>query len=396
MFKQILVNILIVIASVVIFVILAEVTFRWLGFQGRESRASAFPRHYYRNDAGLGYDIVRHSKPLVHRSSEFEYSIFSNRFGCFDYDREIPENYGLVVGDSFTWGFAPLETKWAFLLEQKTGQFLMKCGVAGYGTRQAFLKARRVVNEVGHAPRLILLMYYSNDLNDDILMPQRTVYAGHLVNSVEGLNLVTGEKFIRTPAEIERIYQKFKEGTISYWLRELRYSLVTYRLYLSAKKELERRLHALKQSVTGQRGLSQTDYVGHATAASGTDKPAMPDTMKSLYRTLLINYLDTTDRAWFTEQVNIHQKTLLEFAEFAVSLKARFIVVDINGDLTHRRFSTLMDYFSRVPEIHYFNLKADLPNPETWKQDAHWDDQGNKSVANTIFDFLKRSNLVDP
>ena len=58
---------------------------------------------------------------------------------------------------------------------------VLKCGVTGYGTKQEFLKARRVIGTLASPPRLVIVAYFGNDLHDDLGSPTKLVYNGQLM-----------------------------------------------------------------------------------------------------------------------------------------------------------------------------------------------------------------------
>ena len=105
---------------------------------------SGLPRWYY-IATSYGFDINPNFWPPVkHRFTDGEYYVWSNSLGCFDREVEDGEDpLVLIVGDSFTWGFTPFEDKWGTVLEKNLGIRVLKCGVGGYGTRQAFIKAKK-------------------------------------------------------------------------------------------------------------------------------------------------------------------------------------------------------------------------------------------------------------
>ena len=85
--------------------------------------------------------------------------------------------------------------------------------------------------------------------------------------------------------------------------------------------------------------------LGTAISAVDVNTSSMPNSINILSSILLINYLNTTNRDWFNKQLEDHQATIKQFADFLVSEGVRFVLVEINGDLTHRRFDALPVFF---------------------------------------------------
>ncbi len=104
--------------------------------------------------------------------------------GCFDdpYNGQTPYIY--LTGDSFTWGWAPLQDKWGKEAQQLTGTRVLTCGVDGYGTRQELIKTTRQLTSLPTQPSLIMVGYLgANDINDDLIFPNHTIYDGYSVHS---------------------------------------------------------------------------------------------------------------------------------------------------------------------------------------------------------------------
>lgn len=143
-----------------------------------------YPNGYFVSHPERGFDIGV-NKQGTHEIPELSYPVWSNALGCFDRQwSNIPEKYVYFAGDSFTWGYAPFEQKFATLFEASSGRPSLKCGVSGSGTRHQFHKFKDVAAAVGRYPERVIVSYFSNDLADDYVFPQTTVIAGWLVSTV--------------------------------------------------------------------------------------------------------------------------------------------------------------------------------------------------------------------
>ena len=187
--------------STVLALLLAEGILR---LAGKRPMGFGQPRWYY-TATDYGYDINPNIwPPMRHRFLEGEYPVWSNSLGCFE--REPGEDFRpavLLVGDSFTWGYTPFPDKWGTVLERVTGVGVLKCGVSGYGTRQALLKARRLLRRFPET-RLVIYTYCLNDLDDDYLYPHFTVLNGYRVNKVLLADFETGKRRVYSPRELRK------------------------------------------------------------------------------------------------------------------------------------------------------------------------------------------------
>jgi hypothetical protein len=136
-------------------------------------------QHYYRADAEMGHDIApSFPRTLEEREDHTTRLMWSNELGCFDTDVRPGTPYVLLVGDSFAHGSTRFEDNWGTVVETRLGRRVLKCGVPGSGTRQQLVKARRTIARMQTAPDLIILGWFPNDLEDDLLFPRATVIDG--------------------------------------------------------------------------------------------------------------------------------------------------------------------------------------------------------------------------
>jgi len=143
-----------------------------------------YPKDYFVSHPTRGMDIGANHR-AVHELETLRYPIWSNRFGCFDRDwPAVPTGYAYFAGDSFTWGYAAFEEKFATIFEAKTGKPALKCGVTHTGQRHQFDKFREVVKLVGHFPSRVIVGYFVNDIANDYAHPHSTVVDGWQVDDV--------------------------------------------------------------------------------------------------------------------------------------------------------------------------------------------------------------------
>ena len=175
--KKILIRAGLIFGGVLLSLILLEITLRIMGF----SKAQEMVRGYQVADPVLGYDLAKNYPPYHYTTDYTSLTAWSNNIGCFDDDYRGQDYSILMVGDSFTWGFAPFGERWSDVLASSTGQTVLKCGVGGYGTIEENYKAQKVIKETGKKPKLIVVGYFANDVDNDYLFPETTVIDGYSV-----------------------------------------------------------------------------------------------------------------------------------------------------------------------------------------------------------------------
>jgi len=187
-------NILLVCTSVLIMLGMAEIALRFTRHKSLLPMTQVEPlRNYLKADPAKGYDIRENAAASPATVDGLSYDIWSNELGCFDMPYQGEKDPVLLVGDSFTFAFAPFRDKWGTKLENLLGRRVLKCGVGGYGTRQELLKASQVASRLNQPPRLIVVGYFVNDLEDDYLFPNATILDGYPVRTQFIKSMETGE-----------------------------------------------------------------------------------------------------------------------------------------------------------------------------------------------------------
>ena len=211
MIKNKLFNLGILFGSVLVVILLLELALRFTHYSFLMSRNEEF-RYYYKSDLKKGCDI----KPNVNKfqsnvENKIYFPVWSNELGCFDDPYRGEKDYILLVGDSFVHGHAPFADKWGSQLEKLLGYRVLKCGVDGYGTKQEYLKAQEIIGIIKTDPRLIILGYFLNDLEDDYLFPRQTVIDGYVMHLKELQNIETGEVSLRE--NLEKDFSTLSSGS---------------------------------------------------------------------------------------------------------------------------------------------------------------------------------------
>ena len=330
------------------------------------------------------YDLVENFPEASHVFADYAYPVSTNNYGCFDKDFEKTDDYVLLLGDSFTWGYASYEDKWGTKLEKALNTEVLKCGVPGFGTKQALVKGQQVISKIGAPPKLIILGYFFNDLSDDHFFPQYTVIDGHLAS------LIKKSSFVKT--EIER-----------YGLEELEHRYHNYAQYGHpeydqldfGQRSLQRIRFFLKSHSISMRLLRRYIHLptveGHA-----------PD----LYA------VDMEERgvqeAWIEHQANIR-----EFINFAKEIQSEFLVVlipskgqvysDAASDIKHQRVQKMLsDEGTQYVDLlelfrqHLHENKSGNDEKLYWDDDMHWNAQGNDLASLLISRYFTEHKLLEP
>ncbi len=217
--RRVCLNSALVITSVLITILFCEVGLRLAGFTNpsefKQYHRGTAARFYFAADPVLGHDIVPNFSgdvwwlPDYIRTYGAPFPVSSNSLGCRDRPFEPEDDYTLLIGDSYTWGYVGLEETWGATLEQLIDRRVLKCGVPGYGPRQQRQKLANVVAGAGR-PRLVIVGYVMNDLLDDYLYPSRTVTDGYLVDQAVLAHPVDGGRHVRSEDTIRARMQRIR------------------------------------------------------------------------------------------------------------------------------------------------------------------------------------------
>ncbi len=333
---------------------------------------------YFKWDARLGYDIAPGVSTTTHEFWDLSYPIWSNRFGCYDYAYDGRTPYIYLAGDSFAWGYTPLEQKWGKVVERSSGLRMFTCGVPGYGTRQEVIKAQRVITEAAHPPKLIILAHFEDDEGDDANFPAYTAYNGYVVPAWVYCDpdfLLAVSPFVATstcnvPEPQYPLVQKIKIELSAHSV-----------LYMIAKKQfqapdkLRSILKVVAPSWLEQNGLlhpHQAQFDDRSTTAGD-------------------------ERYWDAHFANIQA-----FKKYADSVNSKFLVVLIpfkemvQATSTDPRWATeRTKAYLAAHGIQYIDLlpvlRAVDPTGSVlyWPHDVHWTPAGNALVGSLVSDYIK-------
>lgn len=380
--KDNLIKVGLILTSIIIVFILLEVFLRFTHYNIIISKYEEF-RYYYMSDKIKGYDI----KPNVNKfqsnvDEEIYFPIWSNELGCSDDAYKGEKNYILLAGDSFVQGHAPFADKWGSQLEKLLGYRVLKCGVDSYGTKQEFLKANGIIKLTKTPPRLIIVGYCLNDLEDDYLFPNMTVIDGYLVHLKELKNVKTGEIISRKHLE-----QK--------------YGLISSGLLIRIKNFIKR------ESIIGRLLIN------------AVRNKFMGPSNNSLYNNVFISFLDFP---WIEDAWKNHLKNIELIKSLAMKNNAKLLIVIIptkeqvypflfdwkDAGLDPERPNKKLKSFFKRAGITYIDLLPILkeyadqrprkflsPSKDLyWRYDGHWSIKGEYLVGLLVAKYILENNVI--
>ncbi len=345
-------------------------------------------RYYYQADPVKGFDIKPNvtSIPLS-VDNRIEYRIWSNALGCFDEPYHGEKQFILLVGDSFTHSFAPFPDKWGTQIEKLLHYRVLKCGVTGYGTGQELEKAKEVIKQVKNQPRLIIVGYFWNDLNDDIAFPGLTVVDGFLVNSLKYRDPKTNQLLTAQVTKHYTLWEKLFSGTYPLsWGEMIRYYLDQHLIIMNLINDTLARLLPGKKF----------DY-----------------TMSNKF--MAFEPEEKNRKSW-----QRHLQNLTAFKDLATANHANLLVVMIptntqvypflapHADIDLERPNRVLSRFLKTQGIDYIDLLplmrsyADSTprshlNPDKdlyWQHNSHWSIKGDHLVGLLVSRYILEHNLV--
>jgi len=403
-------NRFLVIISIIISILLIELSLRIIGFNKYEFKG--YPPYYLTKKGDYdNFDIKENIKEtdFIFNDSK-PHKVWGNEIGCFDESiANIDDNYILVAGDSNSWGYVPYEKNWSYLLEKKIKIKILNCGVPAYSTIQELHKTKKILGEGYekknlHKPRLIILQYtFNNDFLGDYLFPQYKVQN----------NILTTNKYL------DNIYKgtlRYKEEN-KFW-DKLKYDL-NEKFYLF--RVLHRSHSFLKKKTKHSSNKRE----------SSSDINAPP---RFILTSFDLSYLNFKKFPWAKKAWKAHLENILEFKKISDDVGAELLFV-FWGDLpdySRKHFKQALNLnknlkkgeqiitlnndkllfkFLEENNINYLDLSKlawDLVGYKSltdegeklrdvliWRNDNHLNVEGNKFMSEKIYNKLLNDNIID-
>jgi hypothetical protein len=345
--------------SVFISLIIVELAMRLTDLKKQIPVTSSGLQYYFESDSELGADIGRDRPSQIFRFSDGEHEVFSNSYGCFDIDEPPPDDYVLLVGDSFSWGYTRYEKKWGTELERRLQRRVLKCGVSGTGTRFQVLKAKKMVRLVGHGPRELVVGYSINDFHDDVVFPSQSVINGRVVSTVKRIHRDSGviEYYSAEELEIRYKNRKEKQRSLKSILRDR--SIIANLLWRAVKD------------------TSVQEYF---------------EDIRNIYD---LDLYSMDNLPWVREAWSQHLASVAEFKAFAEEQGAQLVFVLI-PEKDGRRPARMAEFLQKS-DILFIDLYSEFENQGGemsdlyWEYDGHLNEKGNQLAGFIVTNFLDRS-----
>lgn len=405
--KRILQNGALVLLGVAAALLIAEAALRLVPGGHWAQKDPLPPRDYFRADSAAGHDISENAGLAKFPLKDCDLDIWGNELGCFDRPYRGEDPFILLVGDSFSWGYVPLEEHWGKLVEERTGIRVLSCGVPAYGTKNAFLKARRVIEKANRKPQAIVLGHCVNDPIDDFLHPRYRVVDGYTLEARSIVDFSAGtireltEGALQAKLETWRVYGAPEPPRNPGWERFRRIlseSSATYRLIQPVLSDFK----AAAARLLGQ-AADRVEQV--SPAIHYANLPFRPE----------------GELSWLDEAWRNHLGELRAFRRWADRQGIRFFVVIIpmreqvypflpgaesrGGDGPTRRVREFLEQ-EKIPHadlLPLFRRHADRGPRRSldsrkdlyWSADSHWSPRGNRLAGLAVAGCLIESRLVD-
>lgn len=354
------------VGAIVVLLALIEFGLRFTRFDTVRNPAADNPPHYYVADDTLGVRI----KPDFPKSwFGFRgpgHEVFSNDLGCFDRPVKLKkdEPYILAIGDSFTWGYNPLEAKWTSIIERRSGTRVLKCGVPGVGTKYQLQHLRRLLKQLPHPPKTVIHLYDTTDFNDDFIFPGETVVDGLRVENLKRVRLSDGKRLNdETKLEVHKSGQVY-----------------------GAQKSQKTRPFVLP-SLLDMAFVVQEQVKKRRLVIEGQN----PEYLHWRYEFNLL-LLDPDKYPHVSQQLDSHIKVLNEFRSEVQNAGATYVLFHTNSfRLPNDRplVRRLDEFFASLPEF-----KGRLPELGRHLFDPHWNADSEQQVAAFMLERIEDQALA--
>ena len=369
-------NSLLLMVSIVLVLLLAEAGLRQTEYRYLQNPYIDFPDNYFVEDDELGVDMATNFPPAEVRFQGPAFTAFTNRFGCFDHERDLEDGYILAIGDSETWGYVPLEAKWTTLLERAAGRQILKCGVSGTGPAYQLVKARKVIEQSGKRPGMIIVLYDSdNDFNDDVVFPGYAMINGQRVNNLKSLDLHSGKLERYTRKELEARYEQYLADKSA----------------VSIKGKL---VNALKHNSVLVTMLLKTLYDIRQVHDSA---PVSPGSLLTARYGFYLWQVDAGTYPWVLGALEEHAGHIMALKTLADRYDADFVLFSssmsesgLKGRLRKQLAKELPYYLSVGEKV----IDSSHGRRTSWRYNGHWNILGNRLAADVMYRYLQDAGLI--
>ncbi|MGH8168305.1 MAG: alginate O-acetyltransferase AlgX-related protein [Woeseiaceae bacterium] len=339
---------------------------------GLLSQVYDYPKGYFRADVQLGFDIAANVGTSRYAIGDSTFDIFSNSLGCFDRNEPSVRSseYVYFAGDSFTWGYARYEKKFATVYEARTGRVSLKCGVTHTGQRHQYRKFSRIAQALGRYPTRVFVGYFINDPANDFAHPHSTVIDGFLVDVVELKNGALVQRNLGKIAEAIHNAQNGKNAAAH-----------------SGAKSVTRRLREFlrRYSLTAHlmvNAVIQVKYLAKIYLIPGASKSFYESSRQfDFEKSYLHHAVTAANREAIKQWANDAKANGYELVFVLIPPKHSFDDIDYYRSL--RAFLSSLE-ISYLDLTEAFRTAKKTESELYWGKDLHWNDEGNEFVGKLL------------
>ena len=353
--------------TIMIMVVAVDLVLKLTPLDAVRNNPAGYPDGYYVADKELGATLARNFKDGQFEFRGLKHAIYTNALGCFDRPVKLAENepYILALGDSFTWGYGPLETKWPSRLERATGIRVLKCGVSGTGSHFQLLHLKRIVSELPHPPALVIQLYDTTDFNDDFTFPGYTMLEKQRIESFLGIGLHNGKRRPLTEEDRQQALRELKNHKAGFFAKHSTLFNLA-RVMLTVDARIERRRLIIE----------------------GVNKEKV---LPSKYGFDLL-LLSDEDYPYVARRFEEHLGELRKARDFVERLGAKYALFHSNSfrlpaDLPFVK--RLNDFFKNFPQ--FLGRMPELPR---YRFDPHWVPESDAVVARIMLKRLTEAGYL--
>jgi hypothetical protein len=382
-------NLIIICISIAITMLILEVVLRLTDF-GRNkliiNKNYSF-YDYYKGEAEMGYDIKENIKKRTYCFFGYCFDLWSNEIGCFDNPYRGEKDYILLTGDSFTFGYVPFSDNWGAIIENILNLRVLKSGVVGFGTKQELIKTKKLMLKLPYPPKIIIVGYFLNDLEDDYTFPNKTVEDGYLVVK-KFINGKKGAVIEKSAKEIKNeVTQYIKTGCpYPYWQNKISWWLKKRSILFNIIIEPLRSIFFLGGDTRLNNMLSfqpiNDDWIKMAWQQHLNNLLLFKQLTDNINSKLLVIIIPCKEQVYRflskKEYVNIYQpnQILVQFFK--------------KNNIMHLDLLPLFISYADQKEKKLLDSEKDL----YWRYDDHWNVRGNHLAGLLSSEYLLDNNLI--
>ena len=345
-FRNLAINLALVVLSVLITMVIVEVAVRIAGYKSIYAGTQFFDY-----DSVLGWRLRPNLEGPFERP-QFRTYVKINEHGLRDrdytYEKPVNNKRIVVLGDSFVWGYGVNGDKvfTGRIAAELEGVDVINAGVTAYGTAQELLWLER--EGVKYHPDLVIVVLYKNDLVDNVTSVYNGYHRPVMILRDDGSLQLSG-----VPCQHGSIRNRLRKSLV-------RYSALTGILLRSEFRFLLR---------------LEGPVFGGATPRSGEDNGGIGVSSEAYAVRLTIALVDRIGKV-----AEAHSARVLVVAICHDDDACKDVVKGLSG--------------KNLPVLALDEQNGYSPADMVIPGDEHWNAAGHEFVARSISEFIKAHNLL--